>query len=98
MAGDISTTADSETKHLGAHACTKDHGEFEAFSSQNSASVLDIEAASTCTRSHVHHKEMNKATGSPYSTYRLQLNCLENSNTHQPLQMVHKLSDGKPIT
>ena len=93
MARDISTTADCETEHLGAHACTKDHGEF---SSQNSASVLDIEAAST--RPHIRHKEMNKATGSPYSTYRLQLNCLENSNSHQPLQMVQKLSDGKPIT
>lgn len=96
MTGDISTTADCETEDLGAHACTKDHGEFKAFSSQNSASVLDIEAAST--RPHVHHKEMNKATGSPYSTHRLQLNCLENSNNHQPLQMVQKLSDGKPIT
>ena len=96
MAGDISTIADCETEHLGAHACTKDHGEFKPFSSQKSASVLDIEAVST--RSHVCHKEMNKATGSTYSTYRLQLNCLENSNSHQPLQMVHKLSDGKPIT
>ena len=96
VAGDINTTADCETEHLGAHAYTKDHGEFEAFSSQNSARVLDIEAAST--RPHVRHKEMNKATGSPYSTHRLQLNCLENSNSHQPLQMVQKLSDGKPIT
>ncbi len=97
MVGDISPTADCETVHPGAHMGTKDHGEFKAFSSQNSASVLDVGAVST--KSHVRHKGTGKASGSQlYSTYRLQFGHLENSNNHQQLQMVHELSDGKPIT
>jgi hypothetical protein len=96
MVGDISPTADCETEHPGAHKCTKDLDKFEVFSSQNSASILDVGAVAA--KSHVHHKGTDKASGSLYNTYRLQFRHLENSNSRQQLQMVHKLSDGKPIT
>ena len=102
MVGNISTT-NCETEHPGVHTCTqctKDISEFKGFSPQNSVSVLGIKAAPT--RPHVHHKGTSKATGSASmcSTHRLQFSHLENSNTcsHQPLQLVQELPDGKPIT
>ena len=80
MMGNIRTT-NCETEHPGDdHTCTKDISEFEGFSSQNSvANVVDI-----ATRH-----------GSMYGAHRLLYSQLENTNNHQPLQL---LSDGKPIT
>ena len=97
--GNISTT-NFETEHTaGAHTCTQCTEDLEGFSPQNSASVLGIKAAPA--NPHVHHKGITSKTagsGSMYSTHRLQFSHLENSTSHQPLQLVQELSDSKPIT